>query len=320
MADAPATSLDPQRSAEWAVNFDRHSQIQAGLLAIAFVAVFYHTLQGLKFYWLNSPDWSHGPIVPLFSIYLVYVNWPTIKRQPLRHTWIGLIVMIAALAAYQACLWGSIPFGYARPTAMLLCLLGIIVFLCGLPAMRYLWVPWLFLFFSVPLPKGIYFQLTDPLRRIAATVATSLLNLAPALEIERVGSKIEYYYQGATGEILVADACSGMRTAIGLCAAGVAVAFLAPRPWWHRVLMVAACVPIAIFSNFIRVTATCVLHIFVDPKYAGGDYHTAMGLLTFVIALLIFLGLGWLLANLFVESESDGEAQSERGAAPGASV
>ena len=45
---------------------------------------------------------------------------------------------------------------------MLLCLLGVVIYLCGLPIVRLIWVPWLYLFFAVPLPKSIYFSLTDP--------------------------------------------------------------------------------------------------------------------------------------------------------------
>jgi exosortase len=153
----------------------------------------------------------------------------------------------------------------------------------------------------------VYFRLTDPLRRVAAEVATGVLGLFGNLHIEKVGSTIEYLYQGQTGRLGVADACSGMRSTITLCALGVAVTFISDRPWWQRVIMVAACIPIAIFSNFIRVTATCLLHIFVDPKYAQGEFHTALGLVTLLIAFGIFGALGWLLNNLTVEAPPETE-------------
>jgi len=37
----------------------------------------------------------------------------------------------------------------------------VIIFLCGLPVMRHLWFPWLYLFFAVQLPKGVHFRLTN---------------------------------------------------------------------------------------------------------------------------------------------------------------
>lgn len=300
MASAPASQPPPT------ITFDRPTQIRTVVVGLAFVAVFYNVLLDLGHKWYTSADWSHGWLIPLFSVYLVYLCWERVRRAPLRQTWVGLILMVVALVGYQYFLL-VLPMGYPRSVMMLLCLAGVVIFLCGLPIMRLVWVPWLYLFFAVPLPRGVYYRLTDPLRRIAAVVSTQVLSLFPELDIEQVGSTIEYVYQGQSGALGVADACSGMRSLMTLCALGVAVAFISDRPWWQRLIMVASCIPIAIFANFIRVTTTSVLHIFVDPKYAGGTYHTLLGLVTLLIAFGIFSGLGWLLSNLFVEDPEAAE-------------
>jgi exosortase len=297
------------------IGFDRPAQMRAGIIAAAFVAAFWNLLDfvparlgSLVHPWINEADWSHGPIIPLFSAWLVYNRWHKIKNAPIRYTWVGLIILLAALGLYQLSFWW-LTFTFLRHVAMLLGLLGVIIFLCGLPVMRHAWVPWLYLFFAVPLPKRLYFQLTDPLRRMAATVASGFLDLITPLDhIGRKGSLIDYMYKGQAGQIGIADACSGMRSTITLCALGVAVTFLSERPWWQRVIMIASCVPIAVFCNFIRVSITCVLHIFVDPKYATGNYHTALGLVTIMVAFGIFSGLGWVLSNLVVE-EQESEQQ-----------
>ncbi|MBI5866044.1 MAG: exosortase/archaeosortase family protein [Planctomycetes bacterium] len=299
------------------LEFDGRAQVRASLLAAAFAGVFYSVFEALWYEWTHSADWSHGPIIPIFSAYLLFVNWDKIRRCPASGHLLGLVLMIASLALYQVSLW-AILFGYIRPTAMLLCLLGIVVYLRGVAILRYALVPWLYLFFAVPLPKEIYFRLTDPLRRIAATVATAVLKLMPDLQIERIGSTIEYYHSGRSGQLGVADACSGMRSTITLCALGVAVAFLSQRPMWQRVVMIVACVPIAVFSNFIRVSTTCLLHIYADPKYSEGTYHTALGLFTLMIAFLLFNLLGWILSNLFVEAKDEpgaGDADLQTGGA-----
>jgi exosortase len=288
------------------IEFDRPTQIRAVIVGLAFVAVFYNVLLILGHTWYHSGDWSHGWLIGPFSAYLVYLHWDRVRRAPVRHTWVGLVLMLAALALYQYSLWG-LKIGYLRPFSMLVCLLGVIVFLRGLPIVKHIWVPWLYLFFAVPIPKGYYFALTDPLRRLAALVATQLLGLFPNLDIEKVGSTIAYFHQGQYGTLGVDDACAGMRSTMTLAALGVAVTFISDRPWWQRVIMIASCVPIAVFANFIRVTTTCVLHIYVDPKYASGTYHTMLGLVTLLIAFGIFSGLGWILSNLFVR-EAEREA------------
>jgi exosortase len=302
----------------WSITFDRPAQIKAAIVGAAFIAVFWRLLDFIPgaglgevvYRWVHESDWSHGPIIPLFSAYLLHLRWDQIKRAPIRHTWVGLVVMIPALALYQASLWGLLPFGYARPLAMMLCLLGVVVFLCGLPVLRYAWLPWLFLFFAIPIPHRYYFLLTDPLQRLAASATCAALELLPALEIERLGTMIHATYRGQVHSLSVSDACSGMRSTMVLCALGTAVAFVAWRPWWQRLILVASCIPIATFCNFVRVTTTSGLHIFVDPKYASGTYHTALGLLVILLATGMFLGLAWILNNLFLE-EAAGQTPGE---------
>jgi exosortase len=303
-------------SPSWQIAWDRNAQIKAGLLAVAFVALFWQVLVVLQYQWSSSADWSHGPIIPLFSAYLVSLYWAELRRTPIRHTWVGFVLLVAALGFYQHSLW-NLQIGYAKPLSMLLVLLGMLIALFGLPAMRWLFVPWAYLFFAIPLPKRIYLELTDPMRQWAASVATWVLSLFPDLYIQRVGSVIEYQLGAEVGKLGVEDACSGMRSAITLCAIGVAVAFMAVRPWWHRLVLLLACVPIAIFSNFIRVTVTCILHIYVGAEYATGTYHTVLGLVTLLLAFFIFAGLGWLLNNLFVETD-DRDQPRPRPAAGGA--
>ncbi len=307
MSSTPSVSSSP-----WRIEFDTAAQIKAALVGVAFLAVFQNVLRNLWYTWTHNADWSHGPIIPLFSAYLIYLHWDRVRRSPIRGTGVGLGLLAASLLFYWFTLWGLL-YTYLQAVAMMAALLGVVVFLCGLPVLRHVWVPWLYLFFAIPLPQGIYFRLTDPLRRMAATVATSTLNVLQ-LDVVREGSTLRYFYNGTVGRLEVADACSGMRSTITLCALGVAVAFVSDRPWWQRVIMIASCVPIAVFTNFIRVTTTCLLHVYVDPKYAEGNYHTALGLLTLLLAFGIFNGLGWVLSNLFVSEEAEpaGEGSAAR--------
>jgi exosortase len=290
--------------------FDLPARIRAGLIAAAFVAVFWELLDfippdygTLVYFWIYESDWSHGPLIPLFSAYLVYLKWEQVRRCPVRHAWIGLWIIVAGLLLYLWVSSGFLMFAYFKPLAMMVTLFGVIVLLCGWPVMRYVWLPWLYLFFAIPLPSRLYFSLTDPLRRMAATVAATVLDSLPGLELEvhRVGSNLEYRYLGSSGVIGVADACSGMRSTVTLCAVGVAVAFMSERPTWQRIVLVLSCVPIATFCNFIRVTVTCWLHVFVDPKYASGQYHMMLGMVVIGLAFGIFSALGWVLSRLVTE-------------------
>jgi len=291
------------QSATWRISFDLRAQIKALLIAVVFIYLFRDVFNGLVYTWTNDGDWSHGWAIPLFSAYLVYSQWERIRATPIRGTWIGLALILFSLMLYQYSIWWH-PIGYLRPTSMLLCLLGVVVFLCGARILPYIWVPWLYLFFAIPLPKGVYFALTDPMRQVAAIAATNVLKLT-GVDIETVGSTIHFWYQGKADQLGVADACSGMRSTMTLCALGVAVAFMTPRATWKRAILLLSCVPIAIFSNLIRVSVTCILYIFVDKQYADGTYHTMLGLVTMLIAFGMFFGLGWVLDHLVVAEDED---------------
>lgn len=293
------------------LRFDNPERAKAVILVAAFLAAFWQLFDfvppnfgALVNAWVSNPDWSHGPIIPLFSAYLVYQRWDRIRRTPVQAAWVGVPVLVLGLAVYAYGLLVSL-FGITRQVGMLITLAGIITTLFGVRIWRHVWVPYLFLLFAIPIPAGIYFQITHPLRELAARVAFATLGLIPGLSIERGDSIIQYTRSGISGTMVVADACSGMRSIMTLCALGVAVAFMSDRPAWQRLILIASCIPIAVLCNFVRVIVTCLIHIYVGPEYASGNYHLLLGLLVLGLALGIFLALGWVLSHLFVESAED---------------
>jgi exosortase len=94
-----------------------------------------------------------------------------------------------------------------------------------------------------------------------------------------------------------------MRSLMAYVALGVAWAYLEYRPLWHRVILVAATVPIAVFINVVRVTITCTMYV-VDRPELGEDFmHSVVGMMMLVPAMLLFWLLNWLLSSLFVEED-----------------
>ncbi len=82
---------------------------------------------------------------------------------------------------------------------------------------------------------------------------------------------------------------------------GVAMAYLGDRPTWQRLVMVFACVPIAIFCNTIRVTTTGLFFVYGHEDLARGTPHQLLGFAMLALALGSFSLLGYVLSHLFVE-------------------
>ncbi|OHB75500.1 MAG: hypothetical protein A2W31_17990 [Planctomycetes bacterium RBG_16_64_10] len=70
----------------------------------------------------------------------------------------------------------------------------------------------------------------------------------------------------AGSNLLVADACSGLRMLTVFCALAVAMVFLIERPWWDKFIILLSAVPIALIVNIIRITVTGLLYLWVGPE------------------------------------------------------
>ena len=280
------------------------------IIGALFYSFFHQEISGLVKMWLTDPSWSHGFLIPLFSLYFIHQKKDQLlTTQPKPSYILGLGGLVFFLVLYVLNIV-QFKFGYGRPIIMLASLSCVVLFLGGFPLFRYLWLPTFFLFFAIPLPGQIYSRLTIPMRKLAATISTLVLNLIPDMEAVNHGVVIDVVYRGQPLEpgLDVAEACSGMRLLMAFVALGVAMAYLHDRPIWQRLVLLCSTIPIAIFCNIIRVTVTGLIYVLGDPKYAQGIYHDALGMLMLPLAIVLYGALAWVMNNLFVEEEPEAEA------------
>ena len=171
--------------------------------------------------------------------------------------------------------------------------------------LRHTWLPIVYLLFAVPLPQRYYVSITIPMRQLAASVASVMLNLVPELDAMVNGVIIDIIYKGQPLEppLDVAEACSGMRLLMAFLALGVAMAYLHYRPIWQRLVLLASTVPIAVFCNIVRVTITGFIYVLLDPQYAQGIYHDLLGMAMLPLAFGLYGCLAWFMSELWVESK-----------------
>jgi exosortase/archaeosortase family protein len=106
-------------------------------------------------------------------------------------------------------------------------------------------------------------------------------------------------------------------------ALGVAMAWTGLPRMWQRATLIALALPTAIFVNVLRVMTLGLLSL-IDSDLAAGDFHSFIGLLWLVPALMIYSGLMWILRKLVVEEEdqliASATKASSRKAAKGAAT
>jgi len=70
---------------------------RVAILAALFVAVNYWQLPTLIGKWRTDTNWSHGFLIPLFSIYLLYARWDELLAARRRVCLVGLPIMVLGL-------------------------------------------------------------------------------------------------------------------------------------------------------------------------------------------------------------------------------
>jgi exosortase len=268
-------------------------------LGLCLLWAYWPTLRAIADRWSHDPQYSHGFLVPVFALIVLWSRRQWFPAGPPRPSWWGVAWLLGALVLRLAA-----GYLYLEPLdglSLLPALVGICLLLGGRPALRWAWPALAFLGFMLPLPFQADVALAYPLRRLATLASTYLLQTfgLPAF---------------AEGNIIVmddlrlgvVDACSGLGMLMTFFALATAMALLIDRPLLDKLLLVASAVPIALVANIARITGTAVAHQTLGPEAARAILHDLAGWLMMPLAL----GLLWLelrlLARLLVPAEPAG--------------
>lgn len=296
-------ALKPQATLGWG-SVSVHVWIKLMLVVIPFCALFHDILYRLIRYWITDPTWSHGFLIPLFSLYFLNQKKDRLLSLEPKPSFVGLVGLVLCIAFYPI---NFVQFQIAYFEFLLLipAIISIVLFLGGWSILRTVWLPVAFLFFAIPLPDRYYKSITMPMQQFAAEVSSTVISWIPGIEATPSGTTIDVLYRGhpLVPSLDVAEACSGMRLLMAFVALGVAMAYLHQRPIWQRFVLLLSTIPIAILCNVIRVTITCLIYILWDPRYAQGIYHDLLGLLMLPLAFGLYGAIAWFMSNLFVEMD-----------------
>ncbi|MGD2064737.1 MAG: exosortase/archaeosortase family protein [Nitrospirota bacterium] len=242
-------------------------------------------LAGMAADWAQDDNYSHGFLVPLVSAYALWIHRRRLGELVWRPTWFGLGVVLLGVIILVLGEVGAEQF--TKRVSFLIVVGGGILFLLGMPALRRLSFPYAYLFFMVPLPYIVYDSVAFPLKLMAARVATGVV-LAMGIPIYAEGNVI--YLESTT--LQVADACSGIRSLVSLLALAAAFAYLTQRGTARRWILTLAAIPIAIFTNMMRIVGTAFLTHYYGVEMAMGFFHEFAGLAVFGTALVMLFALG----------------------------
>jgi exosortase len=252
----------------------------AGVLAL----VYWSTLQDMARQWWDDANYSHGFLVPIFSAFLVWQERRQMRQLSPRGSTVGFPVLLAGIVML---LLGDVGAeNFLIRSSLIVVLAGLVLFHLGPQVFRAIRFPLAYLLFMVPVPAIIFYAVTFPLQRLAATQAAWVLDLlgVPVL----LDGNVIHLSQITLG---VTEACSGIRSLISLLAGAVAWAHLMVPGRWRAVVFVASAVPITIIANAARVVATGLIGQWFGVEYASGFFHEMAGLVVYLFAFACLMAV-----------------------------
>jgi exosortase len=254
------------------------------VLSVVLVASYWNMLGMAADSW-SQPQYSHGYLVPLFTIALLILRREPFGPVTTRERWIGLAALgvFMAIRAY-ACLvrMAAIDMYTFVPS-----MLAILMILGGWKLLRWAGPAIFFLVFMFPLSAKLERVFLDPLQRIAMRGGTYALQTAG---IETYAIQNHIYIRDMDDvqqDVSVAEACSGLNMLTIFTAMSVGLVFLMPGALWEKIVIVASAIPIAIFVNVGRILMYGVLRYYNEnAAVVFHDYLAAFFMMPLAMGIL----------------------------------
>ncbi|MCU1222813.1 MAG: eight transrane protein EpsH [Edaphobacter sp.] len=258
--------------------FSPRNRVPFAIIVVLLVAVYFRIAIKLFVDWYNIPDYSHGFLVPLFSVFLLWDKRKILNSTPVKQSWNGVVLIVLAIAVLILGVYGVDLF--TSRISFVIMLAGLVWTLFGRAVLRELRFPLLVLLLAIPFPAIIFNQITFPLQLLASRLASQILPLL-GVPVLQEGNVIQLPIM----KLEVAEACSGIRSLMSLFTLSVFYGYFLEKTTRRRVLLALASIPIAVTANVARIVGTGLCVQYWDPQKALGFFHEFSGWVMFVISL-----------------------------------
>ncbi|MEO1788356.1 MAG: VPLPA-CTERM-specific exosortase XrtD [Pseudomonadota bacterium] len=235
----------------------------------------------------QSPEYSHGPLIPILSALLFLRQ---LRDTPARAgpdaRWVGVTVIAAALAlgtlGHLAQISDLVAYAIIVWTG------GVVLVTFGWRTGRQFWPPVLHLVYMLPLPGVVYFKLTTGLQLVSSEIGVSVLRLL-SVPVFLQGNIIDL----GVMKLHVAEACSGLRYLFPILSFSYIFAVLYRGPMWHKAVLLLAAAPISVLMNSLRIALAGVIVNAYGPDWVEGFTHFFEGWVVFLACIALLFALAW---------------------------
>jgi len=281
----------------------------AWLVVTAAIALLYWTtLAKLGVDWWSDENYTHGLLIPFIIGFVLWTNRKDlVSTEPVSRLGelFGLIVVASGILLLALGVLGSELF--TQRISFVITAVGVVIYAGGKHLFRISGIFFVLFTLAVPLPQIVFNKIALPLQFLASKIAVWGIRLFGVPTV-RKGNIIDILPSGAmqTISLEVVEACSGIRSLMTLTAialllgfftrskqslAGGVISGMTVSDLIRTGILMVLSVPVAVLTNAVRVSATGVLTYLYGVRASEGTLHEVSGLVMYVAALGILLGL-----------------------------
>jgi len=248
----------------------------AGILLL----LYFQTFTWLLDSWRNDPFYSHGFLVPVISLLILWSRRDELKSIKHERDPVGIYVFALGLILYAAgFLWKAL---FLSGISLIPLLIGFCLHFYGREFMNKILFPVCFLIFMVPLP-GLY-TASFYLQHFTASSAAFI---SQALGANLHANGLEIYVNECA--ISIGLPCSGLRSIISLLMVACIFVYIIKGSVQRKAAVLFMSLPVAIISNTLRVTSAILIANYFGCEAATTFFHDFSSIFLFIISIIILI-------------------------------
>ena len=217
--------------------------------------------------WNPETNYEHGVIIPWITLFLFLHALPKLETIPVGRSkwgpwWMagGVLLFLVAARTLQPRL---------ALIALPVLIFGLILYVWGRHVARVLLFPTMFLLFAVPL--NFIEQATFRLQFIVTALSSALCNFI-GIKIAPFGTTMRAVDNSFQFEII--GGCSGINSLMAITMLTAIFVHFTQDRLWKKLVLFGLSAAFAIIGNVARITVIMAVAKYIDPKFAGGTFHT----------------------------------------------
>lgn len=230
------------------------------------------------------------------AAYLAYDRRLELARLTLHSRWWGWPMLLLGAIAFPVG-WFLQAQVAPKPITLwwltlswLAAVIGFTLVAAGWNHLRRVAFPLAFLLFAIPMPNRVHVPLQTFLQGVTTSVSEQTLWLL-GYPVQRDG----FVLHMPTGDLGVAEACSGVKSVTILAGLSTLIAYLMGFRFLRGIVLFVLSIPVIAAVNILRVVLSGIIQEWFGSDYIQGDWHEALGMLMVLLGIALEIGLALVL-------------------------